>query len=119
VLCAAVRYTACSLVRALALSGHIEMRAQAEVPSARRPKTPTRILEHHVSRCSYLAGARMLRRLHDELAGKQIEMRVVAAHSDVRDRLRFEKLEDWVGPINRYVSLHEAVELPSRDDVSR
>jgi hypothetical protein len=68
----------------------------------------------------------MLRRLHDELAGKKIAMRVVGAHSDVRDRLRLEKLQDWVGPINRHVSLHEAVamgtapvELPSRDDVSR
>jgi high affinity sulfate transporter 1 len=73
-----------------------------------------------------VAGARMLRRLHDELAGKQIEMRVVGAHSDVRDRLRFEKLQDWVGPINRHVSLHEAVamatasvELPGRGDMGR
>jgi hypothetical protein len=25
--------------------------------------------------------------------------------------LRFEKLQEWVGPINRHVSLHEAVAL--------
>jgi MFS superfamily sulfate permease-like transporter len=56
-----------------------------------------------------VAGARMLRRLHDELADKQIETRVVGAHSEVRDRLRFENLQDWVGPINRHVSLGEAV----------
>jgi high affinity sulfate transporter 1 len=56
-----------------------------------------------------IAGARMLRRLHDELAKKQIGFRVVGAHSEVRDRLRFEKLQDWVGPINRHVSLGEAV----------
>jgi high affinity sulfate transporter 1 len=56
-----------------------------------------------------VAGARMLRRLHDELAGKNIGLRVVGAHGDVRDRLRFEKLQDWVGPINRHVSLAEAV----------
>jgi SulP family sulfate permease len=56
-----------------------------------------------------VAGARMLRRLHDELAGKEIDFRVVGAHSEVRDRLRFEKLQDWVGPINRHVSLGEAV----------
>lgn len=30
---------------------------------------------------------------------------------EVRDRLRFEKLEDGVGPINRHVSLGEAVEI--------
>jgi high affinity sulfate transporter 1 len=56
-----------------------------------------------------VAGARMLRVLHDELAGKQIAFRVVGAHSEVRDRLRFEKLQDWVGPINRHVSLDQAV----------
>jgi sulfate permease, SulP family len=72
-----------------------------------------------------VAGARMLMRLHEELAGRQIELRVVGAHSEVRDRLRFEKLQDWVGPINRHVSLHEAVaigparvEPPSRDERS-
>ena len=53
----------------------------------------------------------MLWRLHDELAGKNIGFRVVGAHSDVRDRLRFEKLQDWVGPINRHVSLVEAVAM--------
>jgi high affinity sulfate transporter 1 len=56
-----------------------------------------------------VGGARMLRRLHDALAGKKIELRVVGAHSEVRDRLRFEKLQDSVGPINRHVSLGEAV----------
>jgi high affinity sulfate transporter 1 len=73
-----------------------------------------------------VAGARMLRRLRDELAGKNIELRVVGAHGEVRDRLRFEKLQDWVGPINRHVSLHEAVALgtpradpPSPDETSR
>jgi high affinity sulfate transporter 1 len=58
-----------------------------------------------------VAGARMVRRLHDELAGKEVEFRVVGAHSEVRDRLRFEKLQDWVGPINRHVSLGEAVSM--------
>jgi sulfate permease, SulP family len=58
-----------------------------------------------------VAGARMLRRLHDELAGKEIDFRVVGAHSEVRDRLRYEKLQDWVGPINRHVSLGEAVAM--------
>jgi MFS superfamily sulfate permease-like transporter len=58
-----------------------------------------------------VAGSRMLRRLHDELADKRIELRVVGAHSGVRDRLRFEKLQEWVGPINRHVSLGEAVAI--------
>jgi MFS superfamily sulfate permease-like transporter len=58
-----------------------------------------------------VAGARMLSRLHDELGGRGIELRVVGAHGEVRDRLRFEKLQDWVGPINRHVSLREAVAI--------
>lgn len=56
-----------------------------------------------------VAGARMLRRLHDELADKNIAFRVVGAHSEVRDILRFEKLQEWVGPINRHISLGEAM----------
>jgi SulP family sulfate permease len=58
-----------------------------------------------------VAGSRMLRRLHDELACKELDFRVVGAHSEVRDRLRYEKLQDWVGPINRHVSLGEAVAM--------
>jgi high affinity sulfate transporter 1 len=56
-----------------------------------------------------VAGARMLRRLHEELAGNNVALRVVGAHAEARDRLRFEKLQEWVGPINRHVSLGEAV----------
>jgi MFS superfamily sulfate permease-like transporter len=58
-----------------------------------------------------VAGARMLRRLHEELAGKKIGFRIVGAHAEVRDRLRFEKLQEWVGPINRHISLGEAVAM--------
>jgi high affinity sulfate transporter 1 len=83
---------------------------------------------YDLSNTPYLdvAGARMLSRLHHELASRKIELRVVGAHAEVRDRLRFEKLQDWVGPINRHVSLHEAVaigtargEPPSHDETSR
>jgi MFS superfamily sulfate permease-like transporter len=64
-------------------------------------------------------GARMLRRLHDELAAKDVGFRLVGAHGQVRDRLRFEKLEEWVGPINRHVSLGEAVGVPPVGTPSR
>ena len=53
----------------------------------------------------------MLKRLNDELAVMEIGFRVVGAHSEVRDRLRFEKLQDWAGPINRHVSLSQAVAM--------
>jgi len=58
-----------------------------------------------------IAGARMLRRLHTELASKLIGFRVVGAHGDIRDLLRIERLEDWIGPINRHVSLAEAAAM--------
>jgi high affinity sulfate transporter 1 len=58
-----------------------------------------------------VAGARMVRRLHDELADDKIELRLAGAHSTIRDRLRFEKLQDYVGPINRHVSMGEAAAI--------
>jgi sulfate permease, SulP family len=78
-----------------------------------RSETGLRRVVFDLSNTPYVdvAGARMLRRLHDELAGKKVELRVVGAHSGVRDRMRFEKLQDWVGPINRHVSLEEAVAI--------
>lgn len=66
-----------------------------------------------------VAGARILRRLHDELAAKNIGFRVVGAHSEVRDRLRHEKLQDWVGPINRHVSLGQAVAMEEEKEQDR
>jgi len=56
-----------------------------------------------------LAGARMLARLHDELMVLNIELIVVEAHATERDILRAEGLEKLVGPIDRHVSLADAV----------
>jgi len=79
-----------------------------------RRQPGTRRVVYDLSNTPYvdLGGARMMRRLYDEMARENIELRVVGAHSEVRDRLRFQKLQDWVGPINRHVSLAEAVALP-------
>jgi high affinity sulfate transporter 1 len=56
-----------------------------------------------------LAGARLLARLHDELKAMNIELLVVEAHATERDILRAVGLEKLVGPINRHVSLADAV----------
>ena len=56
-----------------------------------------------------LAGARMLARLHDELQALNIELLVVEAHATERDILRAEGLEKLVGPIDRHISLADAV----------
>jgi anti-anti-sigma factor len=57
-----------------------------------------------------VAGARMLRRLSEELAAASVEFRLVEAHGHVRDALRAEGLEERVGSITRYQSLAEAVQ---------
>jgi high affinity sulfate transporter 1 len=56
-----------------------------------------------------LAGARLLARLHDELKAMNIELLVVEAHATERDILRAEGLEKLVGPIDRHISLADAI----------
>jgi anti-anti-sigma factor len=57
-----------------------------------------------------VAGARMLRRLHEELTAAGLDFKIVEAHGTVRDVLRAEGLEERVGSITRYRSLAELVE---------
>jgi high affinity sulfate transporter 1 len=52
-----------------------------------------------------LAGAKMLRGLHDELASRGIALRIVGAHGATRDLLQAEGLEDRVGALYRAPSL--------------
>lgn len=56
-----------------------------------------------------LAAARMLRRLHEELAQAQIDFKIVEAHGPVREILRAEGLEELVGVISRKIGLAELV----------
>jgi high affinity sulfate transporter 1 len=55
-------------------------------------------------------GARMLKRLHQELNEQQIEFKIAEAHGPVRDMLRSEELESLVGTITRRVALADMVE---------
>ena len=52
-----------------------------------------------------LAGARMLHDLHDELAARDIALRIVGGHGHVRDLLRAEGLDAKAGNIGRSVTL--------------
>ncbi len=52
-----------------------------------------------------LAGSRMLRELHAELASRGITLRVVGAHGAARDLLRADGLEEKVGGLDRTVTL--------------
>ena len=56
-----------------------------------------------------LAGARMLTKLSQALAAKGITLRLAEVRSSVRDILRAEGLENFVGPINRHISVQDAV----------
>jgi high affinity sulfate transporter 1 len=52
-----------------------------------------------------LAGSRMLRELHAELASRGISFRIIGARGLVRDLLRAEGIEDKVGRLDRTVTL--------------
>ncbi|MFM0039592.1 SulP family inorganic anion transporter [Paraburkholderia strydomiana] len=57
-----------------------------------------------------LAGARMLKALHDALQASGTAIKVVAAHAEVRDILRAEGLEDRFGHIGRRSSVAELID---------
>jgi sulfate permease, SulP family len=52
-----------------------------------------------------LAGARMVRHLHQTLSSQKVELKLVGAHGDVRDLLRLDGLEKLLGRIDRRLSL--------------
>lgn len=56
-----------------------------------------------------VAGAEMLRELHQELAGRGIQLRVVEAHAQVRDLLRAVAVHAQLGGVGRQTSLDMAV----------
>ena len=56
-----------------------------------------------------VAGARMLTGLHQDLAKRGINLRVVEAHARVRDLLRAEGLEERVGYLGRHLSVDQAI----------
>jgi sulfate permease, SulP family len=54
-----------------------------------------------------LAGSRMLRHLHDELAPRGVTLRIVGAHGSVRDLLRADGVADLVGGLYRLATLDD------------
>jgi high affinity sulfate transporter 1 len=57
-----------------------------------------------------LAGARMLRALHDALGERGTRLRIVGAHAAVRDMLRAEGLDALVGRIGRSITLPDVID---------
>jgi len=57
-----------------------------------------------------LAGARMLKKLHEALQSQGIRLRLVAAHAAVRDMLRAEGLEEQIGYFGRRISVADVID---------
>jgi len=55
------------------------------------------------------SGARLIKRLYDNLEAKGIALRVAEAHSEVRDILRYEDIEHLLGHVSRRDTLHDIV----------
>ncbi|PKP17690.1 MAG: DNA repair protein [Bacteroidetes bacterium HGW-Bacteroidetes-21] len=55
------------------------------------------------------SGARLIKRLHDNLIAKNVVLKVAEAHSGVRDILRYEEIEHLLGHVSRRDTLHDVV----------
>ncbi|RPH31259.1 MAG: sulfate permease [Bacteroidales bacterium] len=55
------------------------------------------------------SGARLIKRLYQNLQAKGIAFKVVEAHSGVRDILRIEKIENLLGHVSRRDTLHDVI----------
>ena len=55
------------------------------------------------------SGARLIKRLHENLKARGIEFKVAEAHSEVRDILRIEDIEHLLGHVSRRDTLHDVV----------
>lgn len=55
------------------------------------------------------SGARLIKRLYDNLEARGIAFKVAEAHSEVRDILRYEDIEHLLGHVSRRDTLHDIV----------
>jgi len=55
------------------------------------------------------SGARLIKRLQQNLQKRGIELKVAEAHSEVRDILRYEDIEQLLGHVSRRDTLHDIV----------
>jgi high affinity sulfate transporter 1 len=86
---------------------HVRSTIWATISAAHLP----RLVIVDLSNAPYVdvAGAGMLSALHQELAARGIQLRVVEARSRARDLLRAEGLEEHVGYFGRHLSVDDAI----------
>jgi sulfate permease, SulP family len=90
-------------------AGHVLDTVLARLDATREPIRVV-ICDLSTSPIVDMAGARMLLRLHSELAKRNIAFRVVEARSAVRDMLRVEGVENKAGRVDRFTTLADAIE---------
>ena len=73
--------------------------------------TPVRLVVCDLSASPYmdLSGSRILHTLHDELARRDISLRIVGAHGAVRDLLRADGIDEKVGGLTRTETLDNLI----------
>jgi MFS superfamily sulfate permease-like transporter len=83
------------------------LEAALERLGQQHPGAAVRLVVCDLSAAPYvdLAGSRMLSQLHDELANRDIELRVVGAHGSARDLLRADGVERKVGRLDHAATL--------------
>jgi len=64
------------------------------------------------------SGARFIKRLHENLSARNIDLKLAEAHAGVRDILRSEGIEHLFGRVSRRDSLHELV-LSAAEDTNQ
>jgi sulfate permease, SulP family len=55
------------------------------------------------------SGARLIKRLYQNLSARGVEFKVAEAHSEVRDILRYEDIEHLLGHVSRRDTLHDII----------
>jgi sulfate permease, SulP family len=80
-------------------------------PEIEKQMSTLRIVIFDLSTSAYLdsSGARLIRRLYENLEPKGIIFKVAEAHSEARDILRFEDIEHLLGHVSRRDSLHDVI----------
>jgi sulfate permease, SulP family len=77
--------------------------------NACRPSLKVVIFDLSTSATIDSSGARLIKRLYQNLEGRGIGFKVAEAHSEVRDILRHEDIEHLLGHVSRRDTLHDVV----------
>ena len=80
-------------------------------PTIEKEMTTLKIVIFDLSTSAYIdsSGARLIKKLYENLEPKGIIFKVAEAHSEARDILRFEDIEHLLGHVSRRDSLHDVV----------